>query len=91
MVGVKQVNDQLWQVSFMDYDQRYFDMYSCRVEPGPNPFGPRVLSHLYTESKMREAFTDWEIVELSEYEAELREGDRHVGRSALIGMVARRR
>jgi len=52
--------------------------------------GPPTVSHLYTESMMREAFADWEIVELSEYEAELREGDRHVGRSALIGMVARR-
>jgi hypothetical protein len=39
---------------------------------------------------MREAFAGWEIVELSEYEEELREGDRHVGRSALIGLVARR-
>jgi hypothetical protein len=29
-------------------------------------------------------------VELSDYEAELTEGDRHVGRSALIGMVARK-
>jgi transposase InsO family protein len=43
-VGVKQVDDQIWQVSFMDYDLGFFDMDSCRVEPGPNPFGPRVLT-----------------------------------------------
>lgn len=44
MVGVRQVDDQIWQVSFMDYDLGYFDMDSCRVEPGPNPFGPKVLT-----------------------------------------------
>lgn len=43
-VGVRQVEDQIWQVSFMDYDLGYFDLESCRVEPGPNPFGPKVLT-----------------------------------------------
>lgn len=43
-VGVMQVEDQIWQVSFMDYDLGYFDMDSCRLEPEPNPFGPRVLT-----------------------------------------------
>ena len=41
---VMQVVDQIWQVSFMDYDLGYLDMDSCRLEPGPNPFGPRVLT-----------------------------------------------
>ena len=44
LVGVRQVDDQVWQVSFMDYDLGHFDMDSCRVEPGDNPFGPRVLT-----------------------------------------------
>lgn len=44
LVGVRQVDDQVWQVSFMDYDLGYFDLDSCRVEPGDNPFGPRVLT-----------------------------------------------
>lgn len=44
MVGVRQIDDQIWQVSFMDYDLGFFDMDSCRVEPGPNPFGPKVLT-----------------------------------------------
>jgi putative transposase len=42
--GIKQVDDQIWQVSLLDYDLGFFDMDSCRVEPGPNPFGPRVLT-----------------------------------------------
>jgi hypothetical protein len=43
-VGIKQVDDQIWQVSFMEYDLGYFDMDSCRIEPGPNPFGPKLLT-----------------------------------------------
>ena len=30
-VGIKQVDDQIWQVSFMEYDRGYFDMDSCRI------------------------------------------------------------
>ena len=52
--------------------------------------GPSLLSHLYTTDLLREAFASMEILELREYEAELTEGTRHRGRSALIGMVARR-
>ncbi len=40
---------------------------------------------------LREAFASTDIVELREYEAELSEGARHRGMSALIGLVARRR
>ena len=50
--------------------------------------GPGQLSHLYTADLMREAFKDLQIVELVEYEAELNEGARHAGRSALLGLVA---
>lgn len=53
--------------------------------------GPSILSHLYTEAMLREAFAELEVVELREYEAELSEGSGHHGRSALIGLVARRR
>lgn len=52
--------------------------------------GPGELSHLYTADLLREAFAALEIVELVDYEAELNEGARHVGRSALIGLVARK-
>ena len=53
--------------------------------------GPSLLSHLYTSELLREEFASTGIIELREYEAELTEGTRHRGRSALIGMVVRRR
>jgi putative transposase len=42
-VGVTQVGDRVWLVSFMQYDLGYFDDEACRVEPIENPFGPKVL------------------------------------------------
>jgi SAM-dependent methyltransferase len=52
--------------------------------------GPPQLSHLYTADLLRAVFTELEIVELREYEADMSEGTRHRGRSALVGLVARR-
>ena len=52
--------------------------------------GPPKLSHLYTEPMLREAFAALQIITLQDYEADLAEGTGHRGRSALIGMVARR-
>jgi hypothetical protein len=37
---------------------------------------------------LRAAFADWDIEELVEYENTITEGTGHLGRSALIGMVA---
>jgi putative transposase len=37
LVGIREVDDHVWQVSFMDYDSGYFDEEKDRVEPGPNP------------------------------------------------------
>jgi len=42
-VGVTQVGDRVWLVSFMHYDLGYFDDETCRLEPVENPFGPKVL------------------------------------------------
>jgi len=42
-VGIKQVSDRIWLVSFMDYDLGYFDDQECRLEPIASPFGPKVL------------------------------------------------
>ena len=42
-VGVTQVGDRIWLVSFMQYDLGYFDNETCRLEPIDNPFGPKVL------------------------------------------------
>jgi len=52
--------------------------------------GPPLLSHLYTAPMLREAFAAMDIVELRDYEADVAEGSGHHGRSALIGLVARR-
>ena len=40
LVGIREVDNHVWQVSFMDYDLGYFDKEKDRVEPGPNPFAP---------------------------------------------------
>ena len=42
-VGVKQVAEHIWLVTFMQYDLGYFDDETCRLEPIENPFGPKVL------------------------------------------------
>jgi len=42
-VGIRQVDDKIWLVSFMDYDLGYFDEQAARVEPASNPFGSKVL------------------------------------------------
>jgi SAM-dependent methyltransferase len=52
--------------------------------------GPDIVEHLYTPELLRQSFADLQIVELREYEAQLAEGTRHIGPSALVGMVARR-
>lgn len=52
--------------------------------------GPSAIENLYTRELLRAAFAEWEIEELVEYEDEIAEGAGHRGRSALIGLVARR-
>lgn len=52
--------------------------------------GPSAVENLYTPELLREMFGDWEIVLLREHEDVIEEGSAHVGRSALIDLVARR-
>ena len=52
--------------------------------------GPSAIENLYTEDMLRAAFANWDIEELVEYEDTIAEGTGHLGRSALIGMVARK-
>jgi putative transposase len=40
IVGIREVDDQIWLVSFLDYDLGFFDQDEGRIEPGPNPFAP---------------------------------------------------
>jgi putative transposase len=43
-VGIREVQDDIWLVSFMDYDLGYFDLETRVLEPLDNPFGPRLQS-----------------------------------------------
>lgn len=42
-VGLKQVEDYTWLVSFMQYDLGYFDTIAKKFDPLQNPFGAKVL------------------------------------------------
>jgi len=42
-VGIKEVDDTIWLVSFMQYDLGYFDEQTCRFDPLDNPFGSKLL------------------------------------------------
>jgi len=42
-VGVTQVGERIWLVTFMHYDLGYFDDEVGRLEPIENPFGSKVL------------------------------------------------
>jgi putative transposase len=42
-VGIREVADKIWLVSFIEYDPGFFDQQENRVEPvGENPFAPKV-------------------------------------------------
>ena len=42
-VGIKEVDDGIWLVSFMDYDFGYIDLEEKTLQPLNNPFEPKVL------------------------------------------------
>jgi cyclopropane fatty-acyl-phospholipid synthase-like methyltransferase len=83
---------------------RLFDGFKATLKPGgllvlqgytPKQVeyktgGPPQASHMYTAAMLQDAFTDFEILHLREHEDVLSEGTKHVGRSALIELVARR-
>jgi hypothetical protein len=41
-LGLKEVDDGIWLVSFMHYDLGYIDLEQRTLQPLDNPFGPRV-------------------------------------------------
>jgi Helix-turn-helix domain len=41
-VGIKEVEEGIWLVSFMDYDPGCIDLEEKTVQPLDNPFGPKV-------------------------------------------------
>ena len=42
-VGIKEVEDGIWVVTFLDYDLGYFDENNSRIEPVDDPFNKKVL------------------------------------------------
>jgi putative transposase len=43
LVAIRELEDKIWQVSFMEDDPGFFDEDENRVEPASNPFAPKVL------------------------------------------------
>jgi len=52
--------------------------------------GPPCAANMYSEDLLRAAFEGWEILRLTDYDAEIDEGEGHSGRSALVDLVARK-
>ena len=52
--------------------------------------GPSVAGNLYTDAMLRDRFAGTDILHFESYEADISEGIAHVGRSALIDVVAKR-
>jgi transposase InsO family protein len=49
LVGIREVDEQIWLVSFMEYDLGFFDRDEGRVEPAPNPFVPQKVLTMSSE------------------------------------------
>ena len=45
-VGIKEVDEGIWIVSFMQYDLGYIDLEQQTLQPLDNPFGTRLSPHL---------------------------------------------
>jgi putative transposase len=43
-VGIREVEEKIWLVSFLDFHLGFFDEKEGQVEPGPNPFEAKVLT-----------------------------------------------
>jgi hypothetical protein len=41
-LGIKEVDDGIWPVTFIKYDYGYIDLESRNLQPIDNPFGPRL-------------------------------------------------
>lgn len=52
--------------------------------------GPGILDQLYTKELLADRFSVLDIIALCSYDAELAEGNRHSGVSALVDLVARK-
>lgn len=52
--------------------------------------GPKEVDQLYTRELLEKTFGDFASLDIREYAAELHEGERHVGMSAVIDLVGRK-
>ncbi len=52
--------------------------------------GPPNADNLYTETMLRDAFADWDVVHMKAHDSVITEGSGHHGLSALIDLVARK-
>jgi hypothetical protein len=41
-LGIKEVDEDIWLVSFMSYDLGFIDLEQKTLQPLDNPFGPRL-------------------------------------------------
>ncbi len=53
--------------------------------------GPSDPAHMYTEDLLRNSFAEMQIERLESYDVQIEEGVGHVGRSALIDLIATKR
>lgn len=53
--------------------------------------GPGVLENLYDETLLKDAFANYDLLDLRTYTEVIHEGEGHRGISALVGMVAQKR
>jgi hypothetical protein len=58
-VGITEVHDDIWLVSFMDCDLGYFDLDTRVLEPLENSFGPK----LSTLSEFARSFLPTELMD----------------------------
>lgn len=52
--------------------------------------GPPNAENLYTETMLRDAFADWDVVHMKAHDSVITEGSGHYGLSALIDLIARK-
>ncbi len=48
-LGIKEVDEGIWIVSFMHYDLGYIDLEQKTLQPLDNPFGSRLLPMSYVQ------------------------------------------
>jgi len=61
LVGIREVADQVWQVSLLEYDPGYFDQEQDRVSPneGNQPFGPGSVDFKFFPIPLSQVLVKW--------------------------------